>query len=167
MWTAVIQMAHSSSISKKAVHMAITISLFVVDPELGPRDESEFADIAHLTALLTPDCEAGLEIAAGNSQLIIRDSLDDLIRGVCLGGVQTLLNGGHYRNVSFAGFETSEITTEDGMARFSSGDLSVSAPREEAIDALRWQAERFGHYLQRAFPHATDRAREFLALAKD
>jgi hypothetical protein len=155
MWTAVIQMAHSSSISKKAVHMAITISLFVVDPELGPRDESEFADIAHLTALLTPDCEAGLEIAAGNSQLIIRDSL------------QTLLNGGHYRNVSFAGFETSEITTEDGMARFSSGDLSVSAPREEAIDALRWQAERFGHYLQRAFPHATDRAREFLALAKD
>jgi hypothetical protein len=151
---------------RKAVHMAIDISLFVVDPELGPRDESEFTDADDLAALLLPDAEAGVEITSGNTQLIIRDSLDDLIRGVCLGGAQTLLSGGSYRNVSFAGFDTSEIAAQGDMARFSIGDRSVSAPLDQTIAALRHLAGRFGQCLQQAFPNNPDRAREFLDFAK-
>lgn len=145
--------------------MAINISLFVIDPERGPRDEADFANATDLAALLTPEHEAGLEITSGIKHLVIHDTLDDLILGICLGGAQALSRGAAFRNVSFAGFDSAEIATDGDLARFSIGDKGLTVPREEAIAALRAQAGRFGQLLQRVYPQDPTRAQEFIDFA--
>lgn len=145
--------------------MTLSISLFVIDPERGPRDESDLAQVPDLAALLVPEREAGLEIGADGRQLIIRDALDDLVLGVCVAGADALARGEGLRNVSFAGFDAAEIASDGASARFAIGAQSVSAPRDEAVAALRAQAGRFGRLLRQAFPGDPARAQEFLDAA--
>ena len=95
----------------------------------------------------------------------IHDTLDDLILGVCVGGAQILASGATFRNVSFAGFDSTEIAADGDMARFSIGDNGLTAPREEAIAALREQAGRFGQLLKQVYPQDPVRAREFIEFA--
>ncbi len=146
--------------------MAVSMGLFVVDPDEGPVEEFEFADTDDIAALLHPDSPAGVEIVSGTDEIIIRDSLDDLIEGLCLGGGGALINGASYCNVSFAGFDTAEISANGDTASFTSGGDTLGAPRDESIAALRLLAGRFAAALEKVFPDDIDRRSRIADFAK-
>ena len=141
--------------------MEFTVSLFVRPPGQPLLREEDFAGAADLASLLLPDAQAGLEIATESDRLLAYDALDALIRGVCIAGGRALAEGGVLQTVSFEGFDSVTIEAFGETARFSCLDEAVSAPREQALAALRGQAGRFGQLLQRVFPSDAERARDF------
>lgn len=145
--------------------MAVSMSLFVVDPDRGPVDEADFGTEADLAALLDPANEAGVEIVSGSSEIILRDSLDDLVAGLCLGGGKALTSGGSYANVSLEGFDTATIAADGDTARFESGGDEMNAPLDETLAAMRALAGRFASILRQEFPDDTDRRERLEAFA--
>lgn len=146
--------------------MVVRMSLFVDDPEQGPIDEAEFDGVADIAALLDPENPAGVEISASTGEVIVRDNLDDLIAGLCLGGGEALTSGGCYSNVSFAGFDTALIASDGDTARFESEGDTLSAPRDECLVALRGLAGRYVGMLEKVFPDDADRRSRLAAFAK-
>lgn len=132
--------------------MAVSVTLFLVHPTLGARDEDDLQAVDDLAALLGPRSEAGLEITSGLDEIVIRDELDDLISGVCIGGAQVFEAGGTHTHVSFAGFDSVEMSADADLAHFVAGEDALEVPRDEVVDALRAQAKRFGQLLKRVFP---------------
>jgi hypothetical protein len=144
--------------------MTVAISFFVIDPEKGPIDEANFQD-GDLARLLDSESPAGIEIEADTGDVIIRDSLDGLIAGVCLGGGEALTTGESFSFVSFSGYDTAVISLDGEVAVFECDDDEVRAPADECLTALRALAGRYVALLEKAFPEDAERRAQLAEFA--
>jgi len=144
--------------------MTVAISFFVVDPERGPIGEEHFQD-GDLAALLNPESPAGIEIEAATGDVIIRDTLDGLIGGVCLGGGEALTTGDSFSFVSFSGYDPAVISLEGDTAVFECDGDEVRAPAADSLTALRALAGRYAALLEKAFPQDAERRAQMAEFA--
>ncbi|PCH66484.1 MAG: hypothetical protein COC12_12965 [Rhodobacteraceae bacterium] len=144
--------------------MTIAISFFVVDPDRGPIDEANFQD-GDLAALLDPESPAGIEIEATTGDVIIRDTLDGVIAGVCLGGGAALTTGDSFSFVSFSGYDPAVISLEGDTAVFECDGDEVRAPAADSLTALRGLAGRYAALLEKAFPQDVERRAQLAEFA--
>jgi hypothetical protein len=144
--------------------MTIAISFFVVDPDQGPIDEAKLQD-GDLAALLNSESSAGIGIEAATGDVIIRDTLDGLIAGVCLGGGEALTTGESFTFVSFSGYDPAVISLDGDTAVFECDGDEVRAPADECLKALRALAGRYAALLEKAFPQDVERRAQLAEFA--
>lgn len=143
--------------------MSVTVSLFIIDPSLGTVDEDDF-DNHDLADLLAADREAGLAIES-NGEVIVRDGIDDLLLGMCISVPEMLDQGEDHTHVSFAGYDSAEVSVEVESVSIECDGESVMADKEELVTALREAGERYGEMLKETFPKATSRWQELVDAA--
>lgn len=146
--------------------MAVSANFFVIDPHRGPIAEEKFDGEADLAALLDRKNPAGIEISTDTGEVIIRDYLEYLFPGLCLGGGNALETGGTYEYASVAGYDMALIEADGDEARIECEGDEIAAPADEILTALRVLAGRYVALLESVFPDDTDRRAKLAAFVK-